>query len=163
MLKKLFGKKEEKVSKEVVLSPVTGEIVDITEVPDPTFGQKLMGDGIAIKPTKGDFVAPVSGEVVNIFPTKHAVGIKSKAGVEYLLHIGLETVTMEGEGFEAFVKQGDQVKAGDLLVRVDLNLVKEKAADTITPLVITSEVASLDKQLNQNVVQGETEIVTVHL
>lgn len=163
MLKKLFGKKEEKVSEEVVLAPVTGEIVDITEVPDPTFGQKLMGDGIAIKPTKGDFVAPVSGEVVNIFPTKHAVGIKSKAGVEYLLHIGLETVTMEGEGFEAFVKQGDQVKAGDLLVRVDLNLVNEKAADTITPLVITSEVASLDKQLNQNVVQGETEIVTVHL
>lgn len=162
MLKKLFGKKEEKVEKEIVLAPVTGELVDITEVPDPTFSKKMMGDGIAIKPSKGEFVAPVSGEIVNLFPTKHAIGIKSKAGVEYLLHIGLETVTLEGEGFEAHVKQGDKVTAGDLLVTADLKLIEEKVK-TITPFVITSEIEGVDIATNQQVVQGQTEIMTVHV
>ncbi|MBU5595019.1 PTS glucose transporter subunit IIA [Amphibacillus sp. MSJ-3] len=161
MFKKLF-KKEEKSNEEIVVSPVTGEIVDVTEVPDPTFSEKMMGDGVAFKPSDGHFVAPVSGEVVNLFPTKHAIGIKSKAGVEYLIHIGLDTVTLEGEGFTAHVKQGDKVSVGDPLVTVDLDFVGEKV-ETITPLVITSEIASLDKELNKPVVKGETQILTVHL
>ncbi|SEO64744.1 PTS system IIA component, Glc family (TC 4.A.1) [Amphibacillus marinus] len=161
MFKKLFGK-EEKIDKEVLVSPVTGQVVDITEVPDPTFSEKMMGDGIAFKPTDGTFVAPVDGEVVNLFPTLHAIGIKSKAGVEYLIHIGLDTVMLDGEGFTAHVKQGDHVKAGDSLVTVDLDFVSQKAK-TITPLVVTSQVASLAKNIDQSVVKGETEILTVNL
>ncbi|WP_440896429.1 PTS sugar transporter subunit IIA [Amphibacillus sp. Q70] len=160
MFKKLFKKEES--NEEVVVSPVTGEAVDVTEVPDPTFSEKMMGDGIAIKPSEGQVVAPVSGEVVNLFPTKHAVGIKSKAGVEYLIHIGLDTVMLDGEGFTAHVKQGDQVKVGDPLVTVDLDFVAEKAK-TITPLVITSEVGSVEKDINKSVVKGETTILTVQL
>lgn len=160
MFKKLFKKEEN--NEEIVVSPVTGEIVDVTEVPDPTFSEKMMGDGIAIKPSEGQFVAPVSGEVVNFFPTKHAVGIKSKAGVEYLIHIGLDTVMLDGEGFTAHVKQGDQVNVGDPLVTVDLDFVAEKAK-TITPLVITSEIGSVEKDINKSVVKGETQILTVHL
>lgn len=162
MLKNFFGKKADKVDKEIIVAPVTGKLVEITQVPDPTFSEKMMGDGIAIIPTKGEFVAPVNGEIVNLFPTKHAIGIKSEAGVEYLLHIGLETVTLEGEGFEAHVKEGDKVSAGDLLITVDLALIEEKA-QTITPLVIISDVASIDHMADQDVVQGETEIMTVHL
>ncbi|WP_067840901.1 PTS sugar transporter subunit IIA [Amphibacillus sediminis] len=161
MFKKLF-KKEEKIDKEVLVSPVTGDVVEITEVPDPTFSEKMMGDGVAFNPTDGHFVAPVSGEIVNLFPTLHAIGIKSNAGVEYLIHIGLDTVVLDGEGFTAHVKQGDKVKAGDPLVTVDLDFVSQKAK-TITPLVITSQVASVDKDINKTVVKGETEIMTVHL
>ncbi|GAA5417600.1 PTS system glucose-specific EIIA component [Paraliobacillus ryukyuensis] len=163
MFKKLFGKKEEQVTveEEEVKAPVTGELVALEDVPDPTFSQKMMGDGVAFKPTDGTFVAPVSGEVVNLFPTKHAIGIKSQAGVEYLLHIGLETVALDGEGFEAHVKQGDKVEVGDKLVTVDLELVAEKA-DTISPLVITNEISSLDKADPQSVVKAETAVLTVH-
>lgn len=161
MFKKLFGK-EEKIDKEVLVSPMTGEVVDVTEVPDPTFSEKMMGDGIAFKPSDGAVVAPVAGEVVNLFPTKHAIGIKSKAGVEYLIHIGLDTVMLDGEGFTAHVSQGDKVEVGDPLVTFDLDFVSQKAK-TITPLVITSDVGSIEKNINKTVVKGETEILTVHL
>lgn len=161
MFKKLFGK-EEKIDKEVLVSPMTGEVVDVTEVPDPTFSEKMMGDGIAFKPSDGAVVAPVAGEVVNLFPTKHAIGIKSKAGVEYLIHIGLDTVMLDGEGFTAHVSQGDKVEVGDPLVTFDLDFVSQKAK-TVTPLVITSDVGSIEKNINKTVVKGETEILTVHL
>lgn len=161
MFKKLFGK-EEKVDHEVLVSPLTGEVVDVTEVPDPTFSEKMMGDGIAFKPTDGEVVAPISGEIVNLFPTKHAIGIKSKAGVEYLIHIGLDTVMLDGEGFTAHVKQGDTVNVGDKLVTFDLDFVNEKAK-SITPLVITSDVGSIEKDINKAVVKGETKVLTVHL
>ncbi|WP_017473762.1 PTS sugar transporter subunit IIA [Amphibacillus jilinensis] len=161
MFKKLFGK-QEKVDKEVLVSPITGEAVDITEVPDPTFSEKMMGDGLAFKPTDGKIVAPISGQIVNLFPTLHAVGIKSNAGIEYLIHIGLDTVMLDGEGFTAHIQEGDKVNVGDPLITVDLDFVQEKAK-TITPLVITSDVASVDKNINQTVVKGETEVLTVHL
>src|SRR5690554_5542662 len=118
MFKNLF-KKTKKVTEEVVYAPVNGEIVDITDAPDPTFAEKLLGEGIAIEPSDGEFVSPVNGEIINIFPTKHAIGILSEAGVEYLIHIGIDTVSLDGEGFTAHIKQGDKVKVGDPLVSVD--------------------------------------------
>jgi PTS system beta-glucosides-specific IIC component/PTS system sucrose-specific IIC component len=127
----------EKVKTEL-LSPVKGEILELSEVPDPTFAQKILGDGIAFKPEIGEIVAPVDAEVVNLFDTKHALGLKTESGAEVLIHIGLDTVKMGGEGFEAFVEQGDNVKAGDKLIEVDLNLVEEKAESIITPMVITN-------------------------
>ena len=127
----------EKVKTEL-LSPVKGEILELSEVPDPTFAQKILGDGIAFKPEIGEIAAPVDAEVVNLFDTKHALGLKTESGAEVLIHIGLDTVKMGGEGFEAFVEQGDNVKAGDKLIEVDLELVEEKAESIITPMVITN-------------------------
>lgn len=95
---------------ETVIAPLTGKIVNIEEVPDPTFAQKMMGDGIAIEPTEGVVVSPVDGEIVQFFHTKHAIGIQSEAGAEILIHVGLETVSMNGEGFEGHVNVGDKVK-----------------------------------------------------
>lgn len=139
MLKKLFGsKKTEKQTEETVFAPLTGKLLQLEEVPDPVFSQKMMGDGMAIEPSEGILVSPVEGEIIQLFHTKHAIGIRSQTGMEILLHIGLETVAMNGEGFEAFVKEGDSVKPGDKLISFDLDLIKEKAASTITPIIITN-------------------------
>jgi PTS system glucose-specific IIA component len=138
MLKKLFGKKTEKQTEETVYAPLTGRLLNLKDVPDPVFSQKMMGDGMAIEPSEGILVSPVEGEIIQLFHTKHAIGIKSLTGMEILLHIGLETVAMNGEGFEAFVKEGDKVKPGDKLITFDLDLIKEKAASTITPIIITN-------------------------
>jgi PTS system beta-glucosides-specific IIC component/PTS system sucrose-specific IIC component len=125
-------------AKEKLFSSVKGEIIDLTEVPDPTFAQKILGEGIAFKPENGEIVAPVDAKVVNLFDTKHAVGLETESGVEILIHIGLDTVQMGGEGFKAFIKQGDTVQVGDKLIEVDLGLVEEKAESIITPMVITN-------------------------
>ncbi|MBM7097213.1 PTS glucose transporter subunit IIA [Bacillus sp. H-16] len=174
MLKKLFGldKKEEKKpevqmpeadGKDVVVSPITGKAVSLSEVPDPTFAEKMMGDGIAIQPSEGTVVSPVHGEIVQLFPTKHAVGLRTVNGVEILIHIGIETVNMQGEGFEAFVKEGDKVAAGDKLITFDMDLVNEKAESTITPIIITNgdAVSDLQKEENIDVTKGETSILTI--
>lgn len=143
---------------EVIYAPLTGKVSQLDQVPDPTFSEKMMGDGLAIEPADGNVVAPIAGEVVQIFPTKHAVGLKSKSGIEVLIHIGLETVSLDGEGFEAHVKQGDQVKVGDPLVTFDLDFIKEKAASSITPIVITNgnTLSTFEKTDGLEVVAGES-------
>lgn len=125
-------------NKEILVAPLTGKVVALENVPDQTFSEKMMGDGLAIEPTDGKVVAPVDGEIVVTFPTKHAIGLKSTSGIELLIHVGLETVHMDGEGFEIHVEQGEKVKAGDLLLTFDLQLIKKKAASHITPVIITN-------------------------
>ncbi|MBU9720144.1 MULTISPECIES: PTS sugar transporter subunit IIA [Bacillaceae] len=137
MLKRLFGKKEVELE-EVVVAPLTGTVKQLSDVPDPVFSQKMMGDGIAIEPSEGNVVSPVDGEIIQFFPTRHAIGIRSKAGVEILIHVGLDTVNMKGEGFTGHVKEGDKVKVGDKLITFDLDLIQEKATSTITPIIITN-------------------------
>jgi sugar PTS system EIIA component len=161
LFKKLFGK-EEKQIEEVIYAPVTGKLTNIEEVPDPTFSQKMMGDGVAIIPSEGKVVAPIDGEVMQVFPTKHAIGLKGKSGIELLIHIGLETVGMNGEGFEAHTSQGKKVSVGDPLVTFDMDLVKEKASNTITPVVLTNMdiVDTLNKETNNQVEAGKTKIMT---
>ena len=122
-LSKLFGKKEEQVQELVLNSYMKGKVVDITEVPDPVFAQKMMGDGFAIIPEEGKLVSPVAGEIIQVFPTKHAFGIKS-GEVELLIHVGLETVAMKGEGFDVAVSTGDRVEVGQTLLTYDLEFVK---------------------------------------
>jgi len=157
MLKKWFRKKEE-----TLLAPLTGKIVEIEQVPDPAFSQKLM-DGVAIDPADGIVVSPVNGEVIQFFHTKHAIGIRSETGLELLIHIGLDTVMMNGEGFVGHVKVGDKVKAGDSLLTFDLALIKEKAASTITPIVITNmdAVQSLEKKSLESVQAGTDSFMVV--
>ncbi|KFZ41964.1 PTS glucose transporter subunit IIA [Anoxybacillus flavithermus] len=130
---RLFRKREE-----VIVSPLTGNVRSLENVPDPVFAQKMMGDGFAIEPTDGVVVSPIHGEVVQVFPTKHAVGLRSDEGLEILIHVGIDTVHMHGEGFEAYVKAGDRVKVGDLLLSFDLALVQQKAESPLTPVVITN-------------------------
>jgi sugar PTS system EIIA component len=163
MLKKLFGKKEEAPTSINVHSPLTGRMLDLEDVPDPVFSQKMMGDGIAVEPTEGKVVSPVNGEIIQVFPTKHAVGIKAENGAELLIHIGLETVSMNGEGFEAHVSEGKKVKVGDPLVTFDINLVKEKAKSTITPVIITNgdDLGAIEKAETGDVTAGESQVLTV--
>ena len=126
----------------IVYAPMSGEIQPLHEVPDQTFSQKLVGDGLAIEPREGKVVAPFDGKVLFVPDTKHAIGLRSDAGVEILIHIGLETVSLDGEGFEVHVQKGDRVKTGDLLVSFDLDFIKEHAASVVTPVVITKRVGS---------------------
>ncbi|MEH7332021.1 PTS glucose transporter subunit IIA [Neobacillus drentensis] len=136
MFKNLF--KNNKSLVEEVFSPMDGEIVSLSEVPDPVFAQKLIGDGVAIVPKSGKVVSPVNGQVIQVFPTKHAIGIKTKNGLEILIHIGLETVELNGEGFEVLVGSGSTIKIGDPLVNVDLEYLKSKNKEIITPIIITN-------------------------
>ena len=148
-----------------LVAPLTGKVVAIENVPDQTFSEKMMGDGLAIEPTDGKVVAPVDGEVVVTFPTKHAVGLKTASGMELLIHVGLETVHMDGEGFDMHVKQGDKVKAGDLLLTFDLQLIKKKAASHITPVIITTGelVQSIRKTNDGTVIAGESTLLEITL
>ena len=109
-LKKMFGGKKEPVE---VLSPVTGKVVALSEVADPTFAQEILGKGVAVIPSEGEFRAPISGEVTVMFETGHAVSIKGDNGAEIIVHIGLDTVQLKGQYFTTHVKQGDRVQAGD--------------------------------------------------
>ncbi len=120
------------------VAPITGELLPITEVPDPVFSGKLMGDGFAIKPSDGMVVSPVDGKIVNIFPTKHAIGLVSDNGREVLIHFGIDTVKLKGEGFESLISEGDIVKAGQPLLKVDLGYIAENATSTITPIIFTN-------------------------
>lgn len=119
-------------------SPLSGKVLPLSDVPDKVFSSGAMGKGLAIDPEKGELIAPADGEITTIFPTGHAVGLTTKDGIEILMHIGMDTVELEGQGFETFVKQGDQVKAGDLLVRFDIEAIKAAGYNVITPIVITN-------------------------
>jgi glucose PTS system EIICBA or EIICB component len=135
---------------EVFAAPLKGEIKPITEVPDQVFAGKMMGDGFAIIPSEGMVVSPVNGKIVNLFPTKHAIGILSDTGREILIHVGIDTVNLKGEGFETLVSENDIVEQGQPLLKVDLNYIKEHATSTITPIVFTNlsegEKVVIDKQ-----------------
>lgn len=150
-----FGKK-----KEEFVSPMKGEAIPMEQVPDPVFAEKVMGDGFAVIPADGTVKAPLSGTVEAAFPTGHAFGIKTEDGMELLIHIGIDTVKLEGKGFEVFVKQGDTVKQGDVLVKVDLEYVKQQGKSTVSPVIFTSgETVSL---LKKGMVEaGEAKIIKI--
>lgn len=121
-----------------VVMPMTGKLLPISEVPDKIFSQKMMGDGFAIEPTDGKVVSPVAGKIVNLFPTKHAIGIETADGREVLVHVGIDTVNLKGKGFESLVEQGDTVEQGQALLNVDLRIVSEEATSIITPIIFTN-------------------------
>ena len=130
-----------------IIAPIDGKAVDIVEVPDEVFSQKMAGDGMAILPVGDTFCAPIAGKVVKIFDTNHAFTIDAGEGLSVTVHIGLDTVELQGEGFERLVQEGDEVEAGDAIVRIDYGLVNEKAKSLWTPILITnaSGVTTLDK------------------
>ncbi|MCM8711433.1 glucose PTS transporter subunit IIA [Clostridium sp. SYSU_GA19001] len=121
-----------------ILSPMDGEVVELSEVPDEVFSGKLLGDGFAVVPKGNKVYAPADGEITVLFPTKHAAAITTKEGLEILVHIGVDTVSLNGQGFTAHVEQGDKVKKGDLLLSLDLDFLKEKAKSVVSPVIITN-------------------------
>lgn len=129
---------------DVILSPMEGQVIKTSELTDDTFRSGLLGTGVGIIPTSGTVVSPVDGTVTALFPTLHAIGLTSDSGVEMLIHIGQDTVQLEGEGFEAFVKQNDRVKKGQKLVEVDLKFVESKGYSLQTPVIITNSKDLLD-------------------
>lgn len=121
------------------ISPMEGDLLELSQVEDQVFSQGLMGEGFAIKLNKGQVVAPFEGEVIMTFPTKHAYGLKRADGLEILIHIGMDTVELNGEGFECFVQIGDKVKQGQTLCNVDLDFIKSKGKSVVSPVIITSK------------------------
>lgn len=122
-----------------IASPLSGQVKELSQATDPVFAQGVMGQGVLIEPSQGELLAPVDGVVSVLFPTKHAVGIVSDQGVEMLMHIGMDTVNLEGKGFTAHVSQGDRVKAGDKLISFDIDLIKDAGYVTETPVIITNQ------------------------
>ena len=132
------------MNKITIASPLKGNIVPLNEVKDETFASEMMGKGIAINPTEGKVVSPINGTVQMIFKTKHALGLKSEDGAEILIHIGMDTVQLDGKHFTAHVKDGDKVKVGDTLVEFDMNAIKNEGYELITPVIITNTMEYLE-------------------
>jgi len=129
--KKLFGK-----NTDGLYAPMAGKAVPVTEVPDPTFAEGMLGNGIAIEPAEGKVYAPCDATVDMMFTTGHAVSLVADCGAEILIHVGLETVSLEGKPFKVHAANGDKVKKGQLLIEVDLQAVRDAGLPTITPMVI---------------------------
>ena len=134
---------------EEVYSVADGEVIALEQVKDPVFSQKMMGDGFAVEPANGNIVSPVSGTVSSIFPTKHALGLVTEAGLEVLVHIGLDTVSLEGKPFTVHVAEGQKVAVGDLLVTADLDAIREAGRETSTIVVFTNADAIKSVNLEQ--------------
>ncbi|TVP89499.1 beta-glucoside-specific PTS transporter subunit IIABC [Alkalibacterium sp.] len=132
------------IEKEVLASVMEGNVVSLSEVKDEAFSSGAMGKGIAIEPLDGRVVSPVTGTVSALFPTHHAIGIKSDEGVEVLIHIGMDTVQLDGKGFTAHVKVGDQIGVGQLLIECDLDVIRDAGFSTITPVIVTNSDEYLD-------------------
>ncbi|MDS3910092.1 glucose-specific PTS transporter subunit IIBC [Staphylococcus hominis] len=129
----------EEVKETDIYAPGTGHIIPLSEVPDKVFSEKMMGDGIGFVPEKGEIVAPFDGTVKTIFPTKHAIGLESDTGIEVLIHIGIDTVKLNGEGFESLVDVNEPVTQGQSLMKINLAYLKEHAPSVVTPVIITNQ------------------------
>ena len=133
-----------------VFSPVDGQVIEIESVDDEVFSTKMVGDGVAVIPMSDTFSAPIDGVISKLFSTNHAYSVKSDKDLEVMVHIGLETVALKGEGFERLANEGDEVKAGDPIIRVDLAYIKEHAKDIVTPVIVSdeSDAGSIEKRYN---------------
>ena len=160
LFSKLFGGKAEAINPNHIYAPMAGEAVAITEVPDPTFAEGLLGNGIAIKPTSGKVCAPFNGTVETMFDTGHAVALTSESGVELLIHVGLETVGLNGAPFQVKVKNGQKVKKGDILMIADLDAIQAAGLPTITPVVVcnTDDYPTLNTTIGKTVGNGDVVI-----
>ena len=141
LFKNLLNKKSDKLNADSkIYSPLAGTVVPLSEVNDPVFAEEMMGKGAAVIPKKGQVLAPCDGEVLTVFRTLHAITIKADTGAEMIIHVGLETVGLNGQYFEAYVTDGARIKKGELLLSFDLDQIKGLGYDVVTPVVITNSV-----------------------
>ena len=152
---KLFGKNVDALN-----APVVGKAVPVCQVPDPTFAEEMLGKGIAIEPTEGKVYAPCDATVDMMFETGHAVSLIADCGAEVLIHIGLETVSLKGEHFTVHAANGDKVKKGDLLIEFDLEAIKAKGFNTITPMLVcnSSDYNTFDTYVGKDVAASDVVI-----
>lgn len=153
----LFGKDEDIV----LAAPASGRLVSMKTVSDPAFSQEILGKGAAIIPSDGKFYAPADGTVATVFPTGHAVAITTDEGAEILIHIGLDTVKLNGKHFDIIAREGQKVKAGELLITADLEQIKAEGYDIITPVVIcnSDEYSGILPETDRTVSRGDPIIV----
>lgn len=144
-----------------VAAPLTGRAVPLSEVPDEAFAEGHMGQGIAIEPTEGRLIAPFDGKVVHVIKSRHAVMVENAAGLQILFHIGINTISLKGEGFTSHVNVGDSVKAGQVLIEFDIAKIKEAGYPIITPIIVTNadELTSGIEQLTGPVTAGRDVIL----
>ncbi|AKN33612.1 PTS glucose transporter subunit IIA [Clostridium carboxidivorans P7] len=145
-----------------VISPASGKVLELSEVPDEVFANKLAGDGVAIDCSGDTIVSPADGVLTIIFKTNHAFAVTLDNGVEILVHIGIDTIQVDGEGFQRIAKEGSRVKAGDPIIKIDREIIKEKGFSLITPVLIVNgdRVKNIDKNVGVNVSAGEDIIFT---
>lgn len=154
--------KSTKLEKEIVVSPIKGEVLNLNDIEDAAFSSGVLGQGVAIIPSDGKVVAPVDGVVTTLFPSLHAIGILSDEGVEVLIHIGLNTVQLEGRGFEACIKQGDRITKGQTILKFDMDVIKEAGYSVVTPIVVTNSSQFLDVvQTESKNIELEDNLITV--
>ena len=141
-----------------MIAPISGEIVAIEDVPDVVFAEKIVGDGIAIRPTGNKMVAPCDGEIGKIFETNHAFSLESDSGIELFVHFGIDTVELKGQGFTRIAQEGQKVKAGETIIEFDLEFLTKNAKSILTPVVISNmdEIKELQKMSGAVVVGTDT-------
>ncbi|MFW5981360.1 MAG: PTS sugar transporter subunit IIA [bacterium] len=155
------NRKDNKVN---IYSPLAGEIVSLEEVPDKAFSQKMVGEGLAIKADSNILYSPVSGKVVKLFSTNHALGITTSENIDVLIHIGIDSVKLEGKGFEAFVGEGQEVSKGDKLISIDWDILEGNIPSLLTPVVITNfdEIGEIKNRATNKINTGDI-LYTVEL
>ncbi|MGN8648086.1 PTS sugar transporter subunit IIA [Gracilibacillus sp. HCP3S3_G5_1] len=154
MFKSLF-------KKSTFVSPVTGTIKNIKDVADESFAQKMLGDGFAITPESNQIKSPINGEIAFVFDTKHAIGLKSSDGLEILIHVGVDTVNLKGEGFSSHVKNNQKIKQGDLLLTVDFDKIQSKVPSIDVIVVFSNGETCTVHKPGQPVTELEKDIITV--
>lgn len=151
------------MSRMLILSPLDGRVIPLEEVPDEVFAEKVLGDGAAVIPENGNIYSPIDGEIVSIPESLHAYGIRSDAGIEMIVHFGLETVNLKGEGFSPKVKVGDRVKAGQLLCIADMDFLKSKGINTVTPVLVTDGAEEGSFSVKTGEIRHGEEIMTAEI
>lgn len=145
-----------------LVAPVEGTVIDLSEVPDQVFAEKMAGDGVAIQPTGNIIVSPADGKLTMIFKTNHAFGIITSEGIEILVHIGVDTVALEGEGFERLAEEGQDVKAGDPIIKINRDEIIKGGYSLVTPVLITNpdNIKELEVKVGTRVRAGEDEVIS---
>lgn len=157
-------KQKSQVNEVEIVAPLSGKAVPLEQVPDEAFAQKFMGDGIAIEPSDGLLVAPFDGTIAHLIDTHHAVIVEHESGLQMLLHIGINTVSLKGQGFEVKIANGDKVKAGQPLIQCDLEAVKAAGYSVVTPVVIANQEAVESFQLGEHeLTRGQSLLMKVKM
>ncbi|ATG52955.1 PTS glucose transporter subunit IIA [Brachybacterium vulturis] len=154
----MFGlnRKKKAPSAEQITAPVRGTLLPMEKVPDPAFSGGLLGPGFAVDPADGTIVAPVAGTIVTVPDTRHAVGLRTPGGAELLIHVGVDTVTLKGEGFTARCAEGDSVEAGAVLLEVDLEAIRDRVPSLVTPVIVTNAGDLVVSEADLSAVFGQT-------
>ncbi|CAL4318595.1 PTS system glucose-specific EIIA component [Buchnera aphidicola (Neophyllaphis podocarpi)] len=162
-LSKIFKRKKNKVKNTIeIIAPISGNVIDLNEVPDDVFAKKIVGDGVAINPTGNLIVSPVNGIIGKIFDSMHAFSIESDEGIELFVHFGIDTIELKGEGFSKLAKEKQKVKIGDPIIKLYLNLIRRKAKSILTPVIISNmDKIKKIKKFSGLVNAGQTVIIKV--